>query len=135
MTYQTVITILLVFNILLAVDAWWLAKQCNKAERKVKELDDELARSKFDMPVAKIKADFSEEDIMKLKELLAKEPPKLDLANQEVKCDHLYGSVIIDQDVKHCCERMIFHCEYCNHEEIIPIKRGLLTNTLIRGGF
>lgn len=36
----------MIFNILLGVDAWWLAKQCNKADKKVKDLEKELEKEK-----------------------------------------------------------------------------------------
>lgn len=93
------------------------------------------------VPVAEVKAQFSEEDMKKIRELLRAEkigivnPVEVEDESKKCTCDHFYDSVYIDQDIKHCCERLIFHCERCNHEEIIPIKRGLLTNTLIRGGF
>ena len=91
------------------------------------------------VPVAEVKAQFSEEDMKMIRELLKKAKDEVatlpEADERQCACDHIYGSVFIDQDVKHCCERMIFHCERCNHEEIIPIKRGLLTDTLIRGGF
>lgn len=91
------------------------------------------------VPVAEINEQFSEEDMKKIRELIKE--AKNDVATlpeadeRQCACDHLYDSVYVDQDPKHCCERMIFHCAHCNHEEIIPIARGLLTNTLIRGGF
>lgn len=53
---------------------------------------------------------------------------------KKCECDHFYDSVYIDQDVKHCCERLIFHCRYCNHEEIISVERGLLTKLVLNGG-
>ena len=91
------------------------------------------------VPVAEVKAQFSEEDMKMIRELLKKAKDEVvtlpEADERQCACDHLYDSVYVDQDPKHCCERMIFHCAHCNHEEIIPITRGLLTNTLIRGGF
>lgn len=136
MSYQTLIIILTLFIIVVLVIAWWMASKCNALEE---ELEKEKASNKIVVPVAEVKAQFSEEDMKKIRELLKEAKndvttlPKAD--ERQCACDHLYGSVFVEQDVKHCCERMIFHCERCNHEEIIPIKRGLLTDTLIRGGF
>jgi len=91
------------------------------------------------VPVAEINEQFSEEDMKKIRELIKEAKndvatlPKAD--ERQCACDHLYDSGYVEQDPKHCCERVIFHCAHCNHEEIIPITRGLLTNTLIRRGF
>ena len=134
MTYQTVIIILLVFNILLGVDAWWLAKQCNKADERVKELEKEKANNKFVMPVAEIKAEFSEEDMKKIKELLINtksgdakiEEPE----EKKCECNHIYDKIFLEDDVKHCSQRLVFHCAYCNHETIVPIERDLLNDLL-----
>lgn len=136
MSYQTLIITLTLFIIALLLIAWWLASKCKALEE---ELNKEKASNKFVAPVAEVKAQFSEEDMKKIRELLRAE--KIGIVNpvedesKKCTCDHFYDSVYIDQDIKHCCERLIFHCERCNHEEIIPIKQGLLTDTLIRGGF
>lgn len=140
MSYQTLIITLTLFIIAILVIAWWLASKCKVLEE---ELEKEKASNKFVMPVVKQQTQLSEEDMKKIRELLRAEkigivkPVEVEVEDESKKCtcDHFYDSVYIDQDIKHCCERMIFHCERCNHEEIIPIKRGLLTNTLIRGGF
>lgn len=136
MSYQELIISLTLFIIALLLIAWWLASKCKVLEE---ELNKEKASNKFVVPVAEVKAQFSEEDMKMIRELLKKAKDEVatlpEADERQCACDHIYGSVFIDQDVKHCCERMIFHCERCNHEEIIPIKRGLLTNTLIRGGF
>lgn len=138
MSYQTVYIILTIFIFVILVIAWWLASKCKALEE---ELEKEKASNKFVVPVAEVKAQFSEEDMKKIRELLRAEkigivnPVEVEDESKKCTCDHFYDSVYIDQDVKHCCERLIFHCERCNHEEIIPIKRGLLTDTLIRGGF
>lgn len=136
MSYQELIISLTLFIIALLLIAWWLASKCNALEEELKK---EKASNKFVVPVAEVKAQFSEEDMKKIRELLRAE--KIGIVNpvedesKKCTCDHFYDSVYIDQDIKHCCERLIFHCERCNHEEIIPIKQGLLTDTLIRGGF
>lgn len=136
MSYQELIISLTLFIIALLLIAWWLASKCKVLEE---ELNREKASNKFVVPVAEVKAQFSEEDMKKFRELLRAE--KIGIVNpvedesKKCTCDHFYDSVYIDQDIKHCCERLIFHCERCNHEEIIPIKQGLLTDTLIRGGF
>lgn len=137
-TYETAIIILMVLNLLLGIDAWWLAKQCNKADRKVKELDEELAKEKannrFVMPVAEVKAQFSGEDIMKFKEMLKKTKLQFEPDDKKCECDHFYDSIVLDKDVKHCCERMILHCQYCCHEIVIPIREGLLMDLIMNGG-
>ena len=139
MTYQIIIIILLVFNILLGVDAWWLAKQCNKADKRVKELEKELekekASNKFVMPVAEIKAEFSEEDMKKIKELLINTKSgdvKFEEPTEETKCEcnHIYNKIFLEDDVKHCSQRLVFRCAYCYHETIVPIERGLMNNLL-----
>ena len=141
-TYETAIIILMFLNLLLGIDAWWLAKQCNKADRKVKELDEELAKEKannrFVMPVAEVKAQFSEEDMKKIKELLNNVKPgtvKLgDPEEEKCKCEHFYDSVMLENDPKYCREKLIFHCGSCGHEEIIPISQGLLVDMIRSGG-
>lgn len=136
MTYQTVIIILLVFNILLGVDAWWLSKECNKADKKVKKLEKELAMEKADnrfvMPIAEIKAEFTEEDMKKIKDLIAgmSAEPETKIEDKKVECNHIYDKVFLEDDVKHCSQRLVFHCAYCNHETIVPIERGLMNNLL-----
>lgn len=135
MTYQTIIIILSVFNILLGVDAWWLAKQCNKADERVKELEKEKTNNRFVMPVAEIKAEFSEEDMKKIKELLINtkprdEKPEEPKGEKKCECNHIYDKVFLEDDVKHCSQRLVFHCAYCNHETIVPIERGLMNNLL-----
>lgn len=136
MSYQTLIITLTLFIIAILVIAWWLASKCKALEE---ELEKKKASDKFVVPVAEVKAQLSEEDMKKIRELLKEANHNITTLpepdERQCACDHLYGSVYIDQDIKHCCERMIFHCDHCNHEEIIPIKRGLLMNTLIRGGF
>ena len=138
MNYQELIISLILFIIALLLIAWWLASKCKVLEE---ELNKEKASNKFVVPVAEVKAQFSEEDMKKIRELLRAEkvgiakPVEVEDESKKCTCDHFYDSVYIDQDIKHCCERLIFHCERCNHEEIIPIKRGLLTDTLIRGDF
>lgn len=107
------------------------------------------------VPVAEVKTQFSEEYMKKIRELLkgakptvVTEEPEIDKPNEtdcvpnndevadekKCECGHFYDSVYIDQDVKHCCERLIFHCRYCNHEEIIPVERGLITKLILNGG-
>ena len=135
MTYQTIIIILSVFNILLGVDAWWLAKQCNKADERVKELEKEKTNNRFVMPVAEIKAEFSEEDMKKIKELLINtkpedEKPEEPKEEKKCECNHIYDKVFLEDDVKHCSQRLVFHCAYCDHETIVPIERGLMSNLL-----
>ena len=138
MSYQELIISLTLFIIALLLIAWWLASKCKVLEE---ELNKEKASNKFVVPVAKVKAQFSEEDMKKIRELLRADkigfvkPVEVEDESKKCTCDHFYDNVYIDQDIKHCCERLIFHCERCNHEEIIPIKQGLLTDTLIRGGF
>ena len=138
MSYQELIIALTLFIIALLLIAWWLASKCKVLEE---ELNKEKASNQFVVPVAEVKAQFSEEDMKKIRELLRAEkigivkPVEVEDESKKCTCDHLYDSVYVDQDPKHCCERMIFHCAHCNHVEIIPITRGLLTNTLIRGGF
>jgi len=140
--YQTIIIILMIFNILLGVDAWWLAKQCNKADRKVKELDEELAKEKannrFVMPVAEVNAQFSEEDMKKIKELLNNvKPGTVKLGEPEeakCECDHLYETILLVDDPIQCREKLIFHCGRCNHEVIVPVKKGVMKEFVIFGG-
>ena len=126
--------ILTVLNITSAIINIISLKHFNEIEKYIEKKSPPTV-----VPVAEVKAQFSEEDMKIFRELLKK--AKVEVATlpeadeRQCACDHLYDSVYVDQDPKHCCERMIFHCVHCNHEEIIPIKRGLLTNTLIRGGF
>jgi hypothetical protein len=137
-TYETAIIILMVLNLLLGIDAWWLAKQCNKADEKVKNLEKELAKDRFVMPVAEIKTQFSEEDMKKIKELLNNmKPGDVKLGEpDERKCeyDHFYDSVMLENDPKYCREKLIFRCGSCGHEEIIPISQGLLVDLIRKGG-
>lgn len=90
------------------------------------------------MPVAEVKAEFSEEDMKKIKELLnnAKQGSvKLGESEEKnVTCDHLYNSIVLIDDPINCREKLVFHCEHCCHEEIMPIERGLMTKFFMGGG-
>lgn len=90
------------------------------------------------MPVAEVKAEFSEEDMKKIKELLnnAKQGAvKLGESEEKnVTCDHLYSSIVLIDDPINCREKLVFHCEHCCHEEIMPIERGLMTKFFMGGG-
>lgn len=137
-TYETAIIILMVLNLLLGIDAWWLAKQCNKADEKVKNLEKELAKDRFVMPVAEIKTQFSDEDMKKIKELLNNMKPgdvKLGEPDErKCECDHHYDSAILIDDPKYCREKLIFHCGHCGQNETIPIRQGLITDMTRNGG-
>ena len=103
-----------------------------------KEADIVTAEKKLIMPVAEVKAEFSEEDMKKIKELLnnAKQGAvKLGESEEKnVTCDHLYNSIVLIDDPINCREKLVFHCEHCCHEEIIPIERGLMTKFFMGGG-
>ena len=90
------------------------------------------------MPIAEVKAEFSEEDMKKIKELLnnAKQGAvKLgEPEEKNVTCDHLYSSIVLIDDPINCREKLVFHCEHCCHEEIMPIERGLMTKFFMGGG-
>ena len=60
MNYQELIISLTLFIIALLLIAWWLVSKCKVLE---KELNKEKASNKFVVPVAKVKAQFSEEDM------------------------------------------------------------------------
>ena len=126
--------ILTVFNIASAIINVISLKHFNEIEKYIEKKSHPTV-----VPVAEVKAQFSEENMKMIRELLKEAKHEIvkpaEVESKKCTCDHFYDSVYIDQDIEHCCERMIFHCERCNHEEIIPIKRGLLTDTLIRGGF
>ena len=112
MSYQTLIITLTLFIIAVLVIAWWLASKCKVLEE---ELEKEKASNKFVVPVAEVKTHFSEEDMKKIRELLRAEKigivNPVEVESKNCTCDHFYDSVYIDQDIKHCCERLIFHCE------------------------
>ena len=135
MSYQSVIIGLIVFSILVLIAAYWLA---SKVEVLEKELEKERANKRFVMPIATIKAEFSEEDMKKIKELLNNMKPgdvKLGEPDErKCECDHHYDSVILIDDPIFCREKLVFHCGQCGHEEIIPIRRGLLTDMIRQGG-
>ena len=138
MNYQTlivIIIILMLFIIVILLIAGWLASQCKVL---AEELDKKEESNKLVMPVAEIKAQFSEEEMKKIKELLNNAKPgsvKLGEPEEEkCKCEHFYDSIILDHDIKHCCERLICHCQYCGHEIVIPIRQGLLMDLIINGG-
>ena len=103
-----------------------------------KEADIVTAEKKLIMPVAEVKAEFSEEDMKKIKELLnnAKQGAvKLGESEEKnVTCDHLYNSIVLIDDPINCREKLVFHCEHCCHEEIMPIERGLMTKFFMGGG-
>lgn len=103
-----------------------------------KEADIVTAEKKLFMPVAEVKAKFSEEDMKKIKELLNNaKPGSVKLGEPEEKkvtCDHLYSSIVLIDDPINCREKLVFHCEHCCHEEIIPIERGLMTKFFMGGG-
>ena len=135
MNYQTLIIILTLFIIVILAIAWWLASQCKALEEELKK---KKASNKLVMPVAEIKAQFSEEDMKKIKELLNNMKPgsvKLGEPEEEkCKCEHFYDSIMLDHDIKHCCETLIFHCQYCGHQTVIPIRQGLLMDLIMNGG-
>ena len=139
MNYQTlivIIIILMLFIIVILLIAGWLASQCKVL---AEELDKKEESNKLVMPVAEIKAQFSEEDMKKIKELLNNAKPgsvKLGEPEEEKKvmCDHLYSSIVLIDDPINCREKLVFHCEHCCHEEIMPIERGLMTKFFMGGG-
>lgn len=135
MNYQTLIIVLTLFIIAILIIAFWLASKCQELEE---ELNKKEESNKLVMPVAEVKAQFSEEDMKKIKELLNNAKPgsvKLGEPEEEkCKCEHFYDSIIIDHDIKRCCERLICHCQYCGHETVIPIRQGLLMDLIINGG-
>lgn len=92
----------------------------------------------FVTPVADVKTQFSEEDMKKIKELLNNaKPGSVKLGEPEEKkstCDHLYSSIVLIDDPINCREKLVFHCEHCCHEEIMPIERGLMIKFLLSGG-
>lgn len=45
MSYQTLIIILTLFIIVLIGIAWWLAKECNRADEKIKVLKEQLSKT------------------------------------------------------------------------------------------
>ena len=103
-----------------------------------KEADIVTAEKKLIMPVAEVKAEFSEEDMKKIKEMLKDIRPlevKRDEPEEEkFTCDHLYNSIVLIDDPINCREKLVFHCEHCCHEEIMPIERGLMTKFFMGGG-
>lgn len=135
MSYQSVIIILFVFNILTLIAAWWLATRVEELE---KELKNEKANKRYVMPFATIKAEFSEEDMNKIKESLnnwrTRAGREAELEEEKCKCDHFYDSVMLENDPKYCREKLIFRCGSCGHEEIIPISQGLLVDLIRKGG-
>ena len=132
MDYQTIIIILLIFNILLAVDAWWLSKQCRKAEQIIKEL--EQANNRQVVPIAEIKAEWSETDMKKIREIVndiverKASDEKANDNDEKTECNHLYDSVCLTSDVVHCCDNIVFRCGYCGHKESLPVKYGIFLN-------
>jgi len=90
------------------------------------------------MPVAEIKAEISEEDMKKFKEVMEAVknigPANPSVEDKKVECNHLYGSIVLMDDPINCREKLVFHCDHCCHEEIIPIKRGLMTKFFLGGG-
>ena len=90
------------------------------------------------MPVAEIKAEFSEEDMKKFKEVMEAVknigPANPSVEDKKVECNHLYGSIVLMDDPINCREKLVFHCDHCCHEEIIPIKRGLIMDMIMHGG-
>ena len=103
-------------------------------DKRTKELMKERECNKFVVPVAEIKAEFSEEDMKKIKELLINTKPgdaKIEQPEEKkCECNHIYDKVFLEDDVKHCSQRLVFHCAYCDHETIVPIERGLMNNLL-----
>ena len=104
-------------------------------DKRTKELRKERESNKFVVPVAEIKAEFSEEDMKKIKELLINtkprdEKPEEPKEEKKCECNHIYDKVSLEDDVKHCSQRLVFHCAYCNHETIIPIERGRMNDLL-----
>ena len=90
-------------------------------------------------PIAEVKAEFSEEDIKKFKELLKKSKvtrcdEKGIVIDEKCKCNHLYDSVVLVNDPKYCREKLVFHCGNCGHAEIIPIRKGLIGDMIRNGG-
>ena len=90
------------------------------------------------MPVAEIKAEISEEDMKKFKEVMEavknRGPANLSVEDKKVECNHLYSSIVLMDDPINCREKLVFHCDHCCHEEIIPIERGLMTKFFLGGG-
>lgn len=103
-------------------------------DKRTKELMKERECNKFVVPVAEIKAEFSEEDMKKIKELFISTKPRDAKIEQpeekKCECNHIYDKFFLEDDIKHCSQRLVFHCAYCDHETIVPIERGLVNNLL-----
>lgn len=103
-----------------------------------KEADIVTAEKKLIMPVAEVKAKFSEEDMIKIKEMLKKANENKYVMKQAegepVKCDHTYDTMVLMDDPMYCREKLVFRCRCCNHEEIIPIEKGVVMDFILGGG-
>jgi hypothetical protein len=103
-----------------------------------KEADIVTAEKKLIMPVAEVKAEFSEEDMTKIKEMLKKANDNKYVIKQAedlpVQCDHTYNTMVLMDDPMYCRDKLVFHCRCCNHEEIIPIEKGVVMDFILGGG-
>lgn len=103
-----------------------------------KEADIVTAEKKLIMPVAEVKAEFSEEDMIKIKEMLKKANDNKYVMKQAegepVQCDHTYNEMILMDDPLLCRDKLVFRCRCCNHEEIIPIEKGVVMDFILGGG-
>lgn len=103
-----------------------------------KEADIVTAEKKLIMPVAEVKAEFSEEDMIKIKEMLKKANDNKYVMKQAegepVQCDHTYNEMFLMDDPLLCRDKLVFRCRCCNHEEIIPIEKGVVMDFILGGG-
>lgn len=110
-------------------------------DKRTQELIKEQEWNKqFVVPVAEIKATWSDEDLEKIVKMLKESKVTRCDENGIVidkKCEHnhIYDSIIIQKDELHCCEYLIFKCSTCGHEEKIRTRRNLLYELVLNGGF
>lgn len=50
---------------------------------------------------------------------------RTDEEKKEIECNHIYGSLIIEESSKYMTANLIFKCQKCNQFTTIPITREL----------
>ena len=131
--HEIVMLVITVLNVLTLIANMVMLLKISDAEADIATMEKKIIT-----PVATIKAEFSEKDMKKFKEML-KEANKnkyvLKQAEDEpIKCDHTYNSMVLMDDPLLCREKLVFHCRCCNHEEIIPIEKGVVMDFILGGG-
>lgn len=134
--HEIAVTILTLLNVITVIINIVFMLKMDK--RDADKLLNDLEKNNLIYPVATIKAEWSEEDMKKIKEMIEEATKNKFVMKQAegepVQCDHTYNEMVLVDDPLYCREKLVFRCRCCNHEEIIPIEKGVVMDFILGGG-